>query len=279
MTRRDRWQAATLRIGLPGLLIVVVVLGPYLWMAMTSVRPNAELLRSPVSYLPQQLTFDNYRALGVSTPFKDYFIHSLLVATGTSSISVMLAALAAYGFSRFRFTGRNTLLLASLVVYLLPAIVLVVPLFVLMVAVGLVNTLPGLILGHLTFALPFSIWMLSGYFDALPRDLDEAAMVDGATRLQAFARIVVPLALPGLVATGLFSFLVSWNEFVYAVMLTTSDAVRTLPVGLQLFMSPERSTSWGILSAGGLITSLPVAVAFLFFQKYLIGGLTAGGVK
>lgn len=279
MTPRSHWRSDTLRIGLPGTLLLVVVLGPYLWMALTSLRPNAELLVTPVAYLPHQITFDNYRALGVSTPFMEYFLHSLLVASGTTLVSVTLASLAAYGFSRFRFPGRNTLRLATLVVYLIPAIVLVVPLFVVMVAVGLVNSVPGLILGHLTFALPFSIWMLSGYFDALPLDLDEAAMVDGATRLQAFARIVIPLALPGLVATGLFSFLVSWNEFVYAVMLTTSDAVRTLPVGLQLFMSPERATSWGILSAGGLVTSLPVAVAFLFFQKYLIGGLTAGSVK
>lgn len=264
---------------LPGAAIAAAVLGPYGWMVITSFRSNAELVSLPIRYLPRDPTLENYAALIQSTPFAAYFVHSLIVASATTLTSVGLAMLAAYGFSRFRFRGRQALLLASLLVYLIPAVVLVVPLFIVMLNLGLVNTFQALVLAHLTFALPFSTWMLTGYMNEMPRELDEAAMVDGAGRLQTLLRIIVPLTLPGVVATGLFSFIVSWNDFVYAVMLAATDDVRTLPVGLQLFLSPERSTSWGILSAGGVITSLPVAAMFLFFQRYLIGGLTAGGVK
>lgn len=266
-------------IWIPAAVVVIAVLGPYGWMVITSLRTNEELVRLPIAYLPTHPTLENYATLANSTPFASYFVHSLIVAILTTLIGVLLALLAAYGFVRFRFKGQQILLLSTVMVYLVPAIVLVVPLFIVMLSLGLVNTLEALIFSHLTFALPFSIWMLSGYLRELPRDLDEAAMVDGANRIQIFLRIIVPLALPGVVATGLFSFIVSWNDFVYAVMLATTDEVRTLPVGLQLFLSPERSTSWGILSAGGVVTSLPVAILFFFFQRYLIGGLTAGAVK
>lgn len=278
MTRRTRPGPALLTY-VGAAIIVLGVLGPYGWMGITSLRSNAELVRLPITYIPARPTLENYATLVNSTPFGSYFVHSLVVASLTTLISVSLALPAAYGFARFRFRAQQALLLASLLVYLVPAIVLVVPLFIVMLNLGLVNTVPALVFAHLTFALPFSIWMLSGYLRELPRDLDEAAMVDGASRVQVFLRVIAPLALPGVVATGLFSFIVSWNDFVYAVMLATTDEVRTLPVGLQLFLSPERSTSWGILSAGGVITSLPVALLFFFFQRYLIGGLTAGAVK
>ncbi len=262
---------------LPVLAILAFGLGPWLWMMLTSVRPTLELTHSPISIIPGSFTLVHYITLLRRTSFLYNLRDSLVVASGAVVLGLLLSLPAAYAFSRFRFPGRHVLRIQFLVVNMFPVVLLVLPLFILMRQLGLLDTYYALIMGHATFTLPFAIWLMTGYMDGLPTELDESAMVDGATRLQLLRLVILPLAAPGVVAVGLYLFIASWNEYLFALMLAGRH-VRTVTVALQMFIG-ENTINWGLLTAGGTLVALPVVFLFLFAQKRLVSGLTGGAVK
>jgi multiple sugar transport system permease protein len=275
--RVRRWWAAA-RLWIPLGAWLLFVLSPYLWMFITSIKPPEELYTKAVHYWPQRPTLEGYRLLMETTAFLGYMRNSVLVAACTCVLALVVAMAAAYGFSRLRFRGKAILLFGFLVTQLFPSVLLVLPLFLIMRSLGILNTPPALILAHSTFAVPFSTWMLTGFFNAIPRDLDEAATIDGCSRLQAFRYVLLPLAAPGIAAALTYIFIYSWNEFIYALTFTADLRARTLPVGLQTFMG-EYIIRWDLLTAGGVITALPIVLFFMLVQRRLIAGLTAGAVK
>jgi len=262
--------------------LLVYSLAPLVWILIASITPElrADSWSSgrTVQFFPSRPTFQNYIDLFANVPFGTYFINSTIVATGTMFVAVLTASLGAYGFVRFRFWGRRTLLFAMLMAYMVPSVVLLVPLLVIFRAYGLINTYPGLILAESTNTAPFVLLLMINYFSSLPRELEEQALVDGCSRLGALWRIVLPLAIPGLVAGGLFAFIAAWNNFLFAFLFAATDATRTLPVIMRLFALGEPAV-WGISAAGAVVTTLPVALVFFLFQKMLISGLAAGAVK
>jgi multiple sugar transport system permease protein len=266
-----------LTLHLPMAAIVLFAIGPYLWMLLTSLRVESTLFSPQRTLLPDSLTAANYLRLFTKTTFTVNLVHSLVVALGTVLLGLSLSITAAYAFSRYRFAGRRFLMLTFLLVNMFPIILLIIPLFVTMRVLGILDTHLALVLAHATFAIPFATWMMTSYFDAIPRSLDEAALVDGATPLGAMFKVVLPLAMPGVIATGIYIFITSWNEYLYASVLA-GQQVRTLTVAVQTLIG-EYEIAWGLLTAGGVIGALPVTVLFLLIQKRLIAGMTQGAVK
>jgi multiple sugar transport system permease protein len=266
-----------LTLHLPMLAIVLFALGPYLWMLLTSVRPEATLFSPQRTLLPEALTPANYLRLFTKTSFVANLGHSLVVAIGTVVIGLALSLTAAYAFSRYRFKGRRALMLTFLLINMFPLILLIIPLFITMRVLGILDTHLALILAHSTFSIPFATWMMTSYFDAIPRSLDEAAMVDGCTALGAMVKVVLPLAMPGVIATGIYIFITSWNEYLYASVLAGQE-VRTLTVAVQTLIG-EYEIAWGLLTAGGVVGALPVTLLFMAIQTRLIAGMTQGAVK
>jgi len=259
------------------LLMVAVVLFPYLWMLLTSIRPEMDLWKSGFSYVPRQLTLENYVRLFKATPITRYFVNSAIVASLSTLVGLGVAISAAYAFSRYRFRGRATLMTLFLVIPMVPTVLILIPMFVVMTRLHLMGTYPALLIAYTTFVIPFSVWMLTGFLDAIPIDLEEVAMTDGCTRLGAVARVLVPIAMPGIVATGIYIFIVAWNEFLFALMFTT-EATRTLPVGIYTFVG-EYDVRWGLLTASGVAVTIPLVVLFFLAQGHLIRGLTQGAIK
>jgi multiple sugar transport system permease protein len=266
-----------LTLHLPMLAIVLFAIGPYLWMLITSLRPEATLFSPQRTLLPEVLTPANYLRLFTKTTFVVNLGHSLVVALGTVAVGLALSLTAAYAFSRFRFAGRRALMMTFLLINMFPLILLIIPLFITMRVLGILDTHLALILAHSTFSIPFATWMMTSYFDAIPRSLDEAAMVDGCTALGAMVKVVLPLAMPGVIATGIYIFITSWNEYLYASVLAGQD-VRTLTVAVQTLIG-EYEIAWGLLTAGGVVGALPVTLLFMAIQTRLIAGMTQGAVK
>ena len=270
-----------------GRLFLVLLLGftvmPMAWMIITSLKTGFAAMQYPPQWWPAEPTLENYTRLldpsgRIGQDFLHYFWNSLWVSTITTVLAVVVAVPAAYAFSRFRFPGRNFLFFAVLLRNMFPAVVFLVPLFILMKALGLVNTHGSLILTYLTFGLPLAIWLLKGFYDNIPIQLEQAARIDGATRFQAFIFIVMPLSTPGIIATSIYSFIGAWNEYIYAYTFLTKQSQMTLPVGIQRFFS-ENATDWPGLMAATFIMSVPVVVLFLVLQKYFVRALTEGAVK
>ena len=259
------------------LAIVLFAIGPYLWMLLTSLRVEATLFSPQRTLLPDSLTTANYLRLFTKTSFSINLLHSLVVALGTVLLGLALSVTAAYAFSRYRFAGRRLLMLTFLLVNMFPIILLIIPLFVTMRVLGILDTHLALVLAHATFSIPFATWMMTSYFDAIPRSLDEAALVDGCTPVGAMLKVALPLALPGVIATAIYIFITSWNEYLYASILA-GQQVRTLTVAVQTLIG-EYEIAWGLLTAGGVVGALPVTVLFLLIQKRLIAGMTQGAVK
>ncbi|MFQ3620113.1 MAG: carbohydrate ABC transporter permease [Spirochaetales bacterium] len=262
---------------LPLLLIVLFALAPYVWTFLTSLTPEEDLYLAKFRYLPERPTLHNYERLFVRIDYAKNILDSLIVAFFTMLAGLFLTVPASYSFSRFRFRGRTVLLTQFLVINMFPVVLLLVPLFVLMRVLGLMDTHFALIIAYSTFTIPFSTWMLTGFFNAIPKELDEAAQIDGCTRLSTLWRVVLPIAMPGISATGIYIFITAWNEFIYAAILTGSK-VRTIPITLQNMIGEFR-IAWGLLTAGGVISAIPVIVLFFFIQRQLIHGMTAGAVK
>ncbi len=257
--------------------ILAFALVPWLWMALSSVRPDEELTHAPIRIIPGGLTLVHYVELLQRTSFLQNLRDSLVVAVGAVTLGLLLSLPAAYAFSRFRFPGRRALRVQFLVVNMFPVVLLILPLFILFRELGLLDTYLALIMGHATFTLPFAIWLMTSYIDGIPPDLDEAAAIDGATRLQVLWLVVLPLVVPGMIAVGIYLFIASWNEYLFALMLAGRN-VRTVTVALQMFIG-ENEIHWGLLTAGGTLVALPATALFLLAQRRLVGGLTGGAVK
>jgi len=266
-----------LQVEIPILLIIVFAIGPYLWMVLTSVKPDADITQWPLRYWPSRITFEHYGTLLEHTSFAVNLMNSLIVAVGSVVVGLAVSVPAAYAFSRFRFMGRRLLMTQFLVINMFPIVLLIIPLFVLMRSLGLLDTFIGIIAGHSTFAIPFAIWMLTSYMNSIPKELDEAAVIDGATRLQVIRKVLLPLVMPGLATTAIYIFVTSWNEYLFAMMLS-GESVRTVTVALQHFIG-EFTVQWGLLTAGGTLIAIPVTILFLIVQRRLVSGLTSGAVK
>lgn len=276
----DGWRWAG-RVFLVFLLIFTVM--PMAWMFITSLKTGFAAMQYPPQWWPAEPTLSNYARLldptnSIGQDFLRYFWNSIWVSTVTTVLSVIIAVPAAYAFSRFRFPGRTFLFFAVLLRNMFPAVIFLVPLFILMRILGLVNTHGSLILTYLTFGLPLAIWLLKGFYDNIPYQLEQAARIDGATRFQAFIFIVMPLSTPGIIATAIYSFIGAWNEYIYAYTFLTRNDQMTLPVGIQRFFS-ENATDWPGLMAATFMMSVPVVVLFLVLQKYFVAALTEGAVK
>jgi multiple sugar transport system permease protein len=257
---------------------MIFVLFPFYWVIVTSLKSTQQISERTSIFWPDPFTLDQYAALIWTTPFLRWLGNSVLVAAVSTVISVSFAALAAYALARLKFTGAGLLTTFLLITYLLPATLLFIPLYQILASIGLINSYPALMLTYPTFLLPFATWVMLGYFRSIPVELEEAAMIDGATRLYAFWKITLPLAAPALLAVTLFAFTNAWNEFLFAFVFITSESLRTLPIGLQSMVVGD-ILPWGQLMAASLLTAIPVAVLYIYAQRFLVEGLTIGGVK
>jgi multiple sugar transport system permease protein len=263
-------------------ILSFVTLFPLYTIVVSSIKPLGDV-RSAFQWIPSRVTFQPYIDIWSTIPLGHYFLNSLIVSVAATVCSVVIAIFAAYGISRYRFRGRQAFTLTVLSTQMFPGILFLLPLFVIFVniekSIGLrlYGTYWGLVITYLTFSLPFAIWMLVGYFNSIPHELEEAAMVDGATPIGALFRILIPVSLPGIVAVAIFAFITAWGEVLFASVLTT-DATRTLAIGLRNYAS-QSNVYWNQLMAASIVVSLPVVIAFLAMQRYIVGGLTAGGVK
>jgi multiple sugar transport system permease protein len=251
---------------------------PVLWMLSSSFKSNTEIFEFPPRLITETFSFSAYVSIFTDPEKVRFFINSYVVSGGVTILTLFVAILAAYSFSRFDFPFKRILNTVIISVQAVPPITLLIPYFGLMVVLGLYNTYPGLILTYMVFTLPYAIIMMTGYFNTLPRELDEAVRVDGAGSWTALWRILVPIATPGIVSVGVYTFMIAWNEYLFALTLTRTNDMRTVPIGIQLLMG-QHSYEWNEMMAMSILGSIPVLALFLFFQRYFIGGLAAGSVK
>jgi multiple sugar transport system permease protein len=259
-------------------ILAILVLFPFYWMIITSFK-NEEQMRSVVSmFWPKPFAVENYQQLLSKTEFAAWYGNSVFVAVSSTLLATAVGTIGAYALARLRFLGRGFLASATLITYLVPPSILFIPLYKQMQGLGMANSLAGLIAAYPSFTVPFVTWLLMGYFESIPEELEEAAMIDGATRFGAFYRVVLPLSAPGVLAAGLYAFTQAWNEFLYALVFITDAKLRTLPVGLASFITGD-VYGWGSLMSGAVLTTLPVIAAYIYLQKYMVEGLSAGSVK
>ena len=271
--RRPRWA-----IGITVALIALFAFAPLYWLVITSLTPDEDVFAFPPRLFPAEITFDHYASVFADPEIFGFLTNSVFVSVITAVLSVIVSMYMAYSFSKFRYRGRKALMYFVLSSQMFPQALLLVTLYVVFAQFGLLNTYQALIISFTTFTLPLCVWMLKGFFDALPDELIEAAKIDGAGHWRTLHSVVLPLAAPGLVAAGLFAFVRGWNDFIFALTLAGPEK-QTLPPGLVNTFVGEASTAWPELMAASLVVSLPVAIAFIALQKYLVGGLTAGAVK
>jgi multiple sugar transport system permease protein len=258
--------------------LLLMVLFPFYWMTITSFK-SEDQMRSLVSmFWPSPVVFENYEQLLRKTDFTIWFTNSALVAVSSTLLATAVGTIGAYALARLRFRGRAFMSSATLITYLVPPSILFIPLYAQIRTLGLSDSLAGLIAAYPSFTVPFVTWLLMGYFESIPVELEESAMIDGATRFGAFRRIILPLAAPGVLAAALYAFTQAWNEFLYALVFITDVKQRTLPVGLSSFITGD-VYGWGYLMAGAVLTTVPVIVVYIYLQKYMVEGLTAGSVK
>jgi arabinogalactan oligomer/maltooligosaccharide transport system permease protein len=260
------------------LVTALLVLYPLSQIVTISLRPGDQLISSSLALIPAGATLDNYRTLLTETPFLRWLLNSVVVSLVVTATGTALASTAGYALSRFRFAGRGAMLSGLLVTQMFPATMLLLPLYVVLIALGLLNSYVGIVIIYSATVLPFCVWQMKGYYDTIPVALEEAARIDGCTPWQAFRRVIFPLAAPALVITALFSFMTAWNEYVVANVVLQDVAMFTLPLGLKMFQG-SMTTQWGLYAAGALLVSIPVVVLFLALSRYLISGLTLGAVK
>lgn len=267
-------------------LMGLIVLAPFAWLLISSVSPATDLVSSHVHWLPGHPTLARYREIftaqaggdNVAGNFRIAMINSLVVAASTTAISLIVGALGGYAFARLRFRFRRTALFSFVAIYMLPPIALVIPLYLALAGLGLLDTKQGLIVTYCSIVTPFALWTMSNYFMTLPVELEEAARVDGCTRLGALTRIILPLARPGIFATAMFGFLLAWDEFLYSLIFTATTNSKTIPVAIAEFTG-KYSSDFGLIAAGGVLAALPPVLLALAFQRYIAGGLAAGAVK
>ncbi len=274
--KMGRVRKVLLHVAVVGMLALLVF--PVVLLVFNSVKTEEQIFASPMG-VPRGVTWENFRSVLFETTFTTHLRNSAIVALSTVLLAVVVTAPAGYALSRFKFRGRTIFSMWLLATQAFPGIIMVLGLFTVLNVYGLINRLPGLIVMHTSFALPFSIWLLKGYFDKIPIDLEEAARIDGCSRLRALTRIVLPLSVPGLLAVATFSMLLSWNEFFFALVIMKTNESWTLPVYLARFLGSGGVVQWGPLSAAALLVTIPVFVLFLLGQRYLVSGLTGGAIK
>jgi len=257
---------------------VGVVGFPLLWMILSSLKPATELFKTPPTIFPNTISFEWYREAFSNKTVVRYFINSLVVATGTTILVIIMATFGAYGLTRFRFVGRKAITIAVLSAYCIPPIMLMIPLYRIIAGMHLNSSLFGVIIGHTTVTFPFAIWLLISFFRSIPRDIEEAALVNGASDLIVFFKIILPLCIPGILSTGILVFILSWNEYLLASVLISQDSMKTLTVGIANYIS-STEINWGVIMALGTATTIPIVLMFTAIQKNFVEGLTAGSVK
>jgi arabinogalactan oligomer/maltooligosaccharide transport system permease protein len=265
----------------PILLVLTIAFSGGQSLSIADVPPDAgagDRLRA-IAPWPESFSISNFRSLFTDQPFARWLLNSVIIAAATTVLGVFLASTAAYAFSRFRFPGRGAGLMSFLVSQMFPGTLMLIALYIIIVQwLGLGSTYTGLVLMYTVTAIPFCVWMMKGYFDTIPKELEESALIDGASQAMIFFRIVLPLAKPAVAVTALFSFMTAWNEFIQAATFMNKEEMYTAPVGLRFFVGGF-SQQWGYFAAGSIVTAIPIMVLFLFLQKYLVSGLTAGAVK
>jgi len=259
-------------------VLLVWTLVPFYWMVATSLKKDKEIYGFEATLIPRQPTLDAYRRLFVQTPFVKYMRNSTIIAVSTTLASLAFGSLGAYALARLRFPGRTFIARGLIYSYLVPSSLLFIPLFAVMSVLALIDTREALILAYLSFTVPFCTWLLLGYFRSVPIELEEAALVDGCSRISALVRIILPMSLPALAVVAFFSFTLAWNEFIYANVLVNSEDVRTITTGLTLFIV-EDVFFWGPLMAASCLATVPPVLVYLVFQRWVIKGLTLGAVK
>ncbi len=262
---------------LPIILLMIFLLFPFYWTFVTSVKPEEELYGKIVTYWPKTFVVDAYGKLFVDFNFLKPMINSLIVALSTTMLTLVVSVSAAYAFSRYSFKGKKFIMALFLTNNMFPTVLLLIPLYAMMRKLNVLYTPGSLILAYTTFTIPFSVWMITGFMNDLPGSLEEAALVDGANRAYAFIKIILPILTPSIVATGVYVFMQSWNEYTFAVMFT-NEGNRTIPVALKNLIG-QLGVQWDLITAGGIITIIPICIMFFFAQKRLVEGLTAGAVK
>jgi ABC-type glycerol-3-phosphate transport system permease component len=271
---------ALLHFCIVGMLVLVAfyVLLPFAWMLVTSFKSVSESLRIPITWWPEAPTVQNYIDMWRVKPFGQYFLSSTVISGSTAALSSLLGALAAYGLSRFPLRGKMVFLGGFLATQMISGVLVIGPYFKIMATLGLYNTWASLIIAFVTICLPFATWMQKGYLDSIPTAMDEAALMDGASRLRIFWQVILPLAMPGMVATTLFGFLLAWGDLLWAATLASTEDVRTVTQGIA-FTVGEFIVDWPMLCAASTIGSVPSILLYIAMQRYLVGGITAGAVK
>jgi multiple sugar transport system permease protein len=277
-------RRTSLLIHLVAVVVGLVIIAPVAWTAIASVSPQSMLISVPLRWLPDQLDWGRYGQIlhggsnSAGETFRAAFVNSLVVAFGTVAISMTVGVLGAYAFARLRFRLRAGVLLAFLGTYMLPQIALIIPLYLILSSLGLLDSKIGLVVVDCSLVIPFVLWVLSNYFMTVPIELEEAARIDGLTRVGALFRIVLPVARPGIFAALMFAFLLAWDEFMYALIFTSSNQSKTLPVAISEFAG-RYTTDFGLVAAGGILAALPPIAIALAFQRFVVSGMAAGAVK
>ena len=278
MSRARAWRSNLVLVLFAAALLVVFAGFPFAWMISTAFKESREIFATPPSFLPRSFTLDNLQRLFVETRALTYLKNSIVVSLSTVAVTIAVATPAAYSLTRFRFPGREQLAGTILFTYMFSPIMIIVPFYVMMRFLGLTNTHLGLVLAYTAFCLPFSLWMLRTFFQSIPIDIEQAAMVDGANRVQTVLYVVLPLSLPGVVATSIFTFVLTWNDYIFARILISADELKTLPVGIADLYNAS-VVDWGMIMAAGLLILTPVLAVFFLIQKYMVVGLGAGALK
>ena len=261
------------------LTVVTLILAfPIIWMVSVSLKPTVETFSLPPRLIPESLTFDGYVRVLENPQFRRFLLNSYILGLVVTLLSLVIGTLAAFGFSRYRFFGDKAAKLFVITTQMVPTITLLIPFFGVIVWLRLYDSIWGLILTYLTFSLPYAVIMMNGYLDTIPKDFDEAATIDGCGPLGVLFRVLLPVALPGIISTAVYTFLLSWNEFLFALALTRSVEMRTVPVGISMMVG-EFGLKWDEMMAFSVIGSLPVLILFMLVQRFVVSGLSAGGIK
>jgi multiple sugar transport system permease protein len=274
----SRRHTADIPVHLLMLALAAWVLFPIIWMVTSSIRPDAEIFLQPARWIPPTPTLEAYGKVFSNPGYLRYFFNSYVVAFATTFVCIVMATLAGYGLSRFHFRGEQLVQLFVVGTQMVPPISLVIPFFILISRLGMYDSYPALVLTYASFALPLATLMLANYFATVPREIEEAAFIDGCGRLRALWAVVFPISVPGVVATSVYAFMLSWNDLLFALTLTQSNQMRTVPVGIALLQT-QHAFDWNVMMAVSILASIPLLVGFVFVQRYLVSGLTGGAVK
>ncbi len=267
----------TLRVTLL-VLFFIFMFTPILWMILTSLKPVNEIVTIPVKYLPEHWTLDNYSKLWKATQFPIYFKNSMIVSSLCALFTALVSIFAGYALSRFSFKGKRITFLIFLSTQMIPIVVIIIPLFIMFSKLNLLDTLTGLVVIYTVLNIPFCTMLIKGFFERIPISLEESAMIDGCSRVEALIKIIIPIMLPGIVATFVFAFIGAWNDLFFSIMFVNTESIKTIPVGINTFIG-KYEIDWGAMSAATVLALIPVFIMFGAIQKYLVNGLTSGAVK